>query len=75
MPDTVVVNALCYMVAKQRHEAGECDFLCSFCYTEAEDYLENQRRKELENACVRRFFSNCDCALCGRSDHVEGSKS
>lgn len=75
MSDTVTFN-LCYMVAKQRHEAGECGFLCSFCYTEAEDYLRMKQQKELENNCMRRFFSNCDCALCERSNHVEeGSES
>ena len=72
-PDVTVIHGLCYMVAKQRHEANECDAFCSFCYTEAEDYLANQRLKELENNCMRRFFSNCDCPLCERSDHAEES--
>ena len=53
-----------HMVAKQRHEAGKCDPLCSFCITEAEDHLKKLQRAEEEGNCVARVSSLCDCNRC-----------
>jgi hypothetical protein len=61
MSQTITVETLCYIVAKQKHETGECSHLCSFCYTEYEDH---QRRKEQENNCLKNLFTSCDCLLC-----------
>ena len=55
---------LSHMVAKQRHEAGECSFLCSFCLAEAEDYLRKLQLAEEEGDCVKRISSLCDCKRC-----------
>jgi len=62
------IFTLNYMVAKQRHEAGKCDAFCSFCYTEAEDYLRRKKLAEEERDCVANFTPLCDCNRCKKGE-------